>query len=116
MDRFLQVAVILDRLVQVWHRALEDVLDDSLNEDMLFGSELGVVVVSDRLQDDVLLEVLSAPLNAWVDSNLLVDSFSLSSLVGSLTPDCGKELASFAARLQDWVRLSHDGFLLLRLC
>ena len=78
VDRFLQVAVILDRLVQVWHRALEHVFDDTLDEDVLFSSELGVVVVSDRLQDDVLFKLFLLVVLVWVDSNLFVDRPRLS--------------------------------------
>jgi hypothetical protein len=78
VDRFLQVAVILDRLVQVWHRALEHVFDDTLNEDVLISSELGVVVVSDRLQDDVLFKLFLLVVLVWVDSNLFVDRPRLS--------------------------------------
>ena len=73
MDRFLQVAVVLDRLVQVWHRALEHIFDDTLDEDVLFSGELGVVVVSDRFQNDVLFKLFLLVVLVWVDSDLSVD-------------------------------------------
>ena len=94
VDRFLQVPVILDRLVQVWHRALEHVFDDSLDEDVLFSSELGVVEVSDRFQNDVLFKLFLLVVLVWVDSDLSVDCSWLSLGELGVTPQPVVQLTS----------------------
>ena len=73
----MKTGVVWVRVVQVLDRGDEHVSDDAFDHHMLVVGELGVVVVSHSLQNDVLLESLRAPLDARVDPDLLVDGLSL---------------------------------------
>ena len=89
-----QVAIILDWFVKVWHRTLEHILDDALNDGVLFGGKLRVVIISDHLEDDVLLKLFLLVVLVWVDSDLSVDCSWLSLGELGVTPQPVVQLAS----------------------
>lgn len=107
MDGFTEVAIVWHGLVQVRDGSLENVFDDTLNKDMLLGGELGVVEVPDCLQNDVFLELLLLVVLVWIDSNLAIDSPTLSLWEFGLAPESVVQLSALLVVLVGsvWQRL-----------
>lgn len=97
MDGLLQVAVVLNRLVEVGHSSLEYVLDDALDDDVLLCREFGVVVVANCFQDDVLLELLLVVVLLRVNADLLVDRSQLSLWELGPAPETSVQFTAFLA-------------------
>jgi hypothetical protein len=77
MEGFFQVAIILDRLVEVRHGPLEYVFDNSFDNNVLLSGKLGMVEISDSLQNNVFLQFFLLVVLLWIDSYLSVNRLEL---------------------------------------
>lgn len=77
MDSLLQVTIVLDRLVEVWHCSLKYIFDDTFNDYVLLSCKFRVIEVTDSFQYDIFLQFFFFIVLIWVNTDLSINRIDL---------------------------------------